>query len=110
MGILIQYILEYKSNRKNINLEKLFLPLAGIDLYSSTPEGQRFDSAVGMIRFLQNELYNITSTRIPRTLEDVKIPREKFQEIAEKVADDEYDVEKCLLLLEHAYEGKPVTP
>ncbi len=110
MGIMIQYILEFKSNRKSINLEKLFLPLAGIDLYSSTPEGQRFDSAVGMIRFLQNELYNITSTKIPRTLEDAKIPREKFQEIAENVADDEYDKEKCLLLLEHAYEGKPVTP
>lgn len=110
MGIMLPYVLEYNAYRKGHDSEKLMLPVAGLDVYCRTPVGQRFDSAIGKIRHLQNELYSISSAAIPRTLEDTSLSKSELVKIAEKMADDDYDKDACLMILEHAYEGKPVTP
>ncbi len=110
MGVMLPYVLEYNAYRKGHNAEKLMLPVAGLDVYCSTPAGQRFDSAIGKIRHLQNELYSISSAVLPRTLEDVNLPKDILSKIAETVAGDDYDKDACLMILEHAYAGKPVTP
>lgn len=110
MGIMLPYVLEYNVYRQGQNSEKLMLPVAGLDVYARTPVGQRFDSAIGKIRHLQNELYAISSAVIPRTLGDVNLPKDNLVKIAEKMAGDDYDKDSCLMILEHAYEGKPVTP
>ncbi len=108
-GILLTYVLEHMAHREGRPLEKILLPLAGVDGYCGTPEGQRFESAIGKIRQLQNDLYMIASPPVPRTLEDAKTPRDKLEEIAKAVSEDEsigYDKKECLLILEHAFEGK----
>lgn len=110
MGIMLPYVLEYNVYRKGQNSEKFMLPVAGLDIYTRTPIGQRFDSAIGKIRHLQNELYAISSALIPRTLEDINLSKDILKAIAEKTAGDDYDKDACMMILEHAYEGKPVTP
>lgn len=110
MGIILPYALEFNSYRKGHESEKFMLPVAGLDVYCSTPVGQRFDSAIGKIRHLQNEIYIISSAQIPRTLGDAGLPKEMLSNIAEKIAGEDYDKDACLFILEHAYEGKPVTP
>ena len=113
MGILLPYVLEYHAHRKGHDLSKIMRPMAGLDLYCSTPEGQRFDSAMGKIRHLQNELYVLSSASIPRTLEDARLPKDSFAGIADKVAmqsPDKDETQACLMILEHAFYGKPVTP
>ena len=113
LGILLPYVLEYHAHKKGRNLSKIFLPMAGIDLYCSTPLQQRFDSAMGKIRHLQNEVFTLTSSQIPRTLEDTKLSKSRLSDIAAKVVietNDGYDTAACLMILEHAFDGKPVTP
>ncbi len=110
MGIMLPYVLEFNAHRKGHNSEKVMLPVAGLDIYCSTPEGQRFDSAVGKIRHLQNELYSVSSAAIPRTLQDTGLTKDMLGQIAEKMAGDDYDKDACLMILEHAYHGKPVIP
>jgi alcohol dehydrogenase len=113
MGILLPYVLEYHVFRKGADLSGLLLPMAGLDLFCSTPKMQRFNTAVGMIRRLQNDIYTVTSSLIPRTLEDTKLSRSRLSEIAHSVANDgsgDVDSSDCLMILEHAFDGKPVTP
>lgn len=110
MGIILPYSLEYKVYRKGFELENYMLPVAGLDIYCNTPPGQRFDSAIGKVRYLTNELYSITSTEVPRTLEDAGLSESDLSEIAKEVSCDEYHEATCFFILEHAFEGKPVTP
>ena len=112
MGIMLPYVLEYNAHRKGCNSEKVMLPVAGLDIYCSTPQGQRFDSAVGKIRHLQNELYSISSATVPRTLQDTGLTKDMLGQIADKMAGDasDYDKDACMMILEHAYDGKPVIP
>jgi alcohol dehydrogenase len=110
MGIILPYSLEYKVYRKDHELENYMLPVAGLDIYCNTPPGQRFDSAIGKIRYLTNELYSITATEIPRTLEDAGLSESDLSEIAKEVSCEEFHEATCFFILEHAFEGKPVTP
>lgn len=112
MGILLPYVLEYHAVKKGTRLSKLLRPMSGLDLFCITPEQQRFTMAIGKIRHLQNELYSMTSAQIPRTLEDTKLSKDKLSEIAAKVmegSNGDCDVNDCLMILEHAYSGKPIT-
>jgi alcohol dehydrogenase class IV len=110
MGILLPYAMEATVKVKGLDLSSVMRPMAGIESFCCTPEGQRFDYAVGQIRLLQNELFSLTAGRIPRTLEDVKISKKTMEEIAAKVGGrtDGFDKDLCLMILEHAYDGKPV--
>lgn len=112
MGILLPYVLEYQAHREGRELSKIMRPMAGLDLYCSTPQGQRFDSAMGKIRHLVNELFILTSTSTPRTLEDLRLSFDTLESIAGKVADRRKEEKAgfaCMAILEHAFYGKPVT-
>ncbi|GAB6095569.1 iron-containing alcohol dehydrogenase [Desulfatiferula olefinivorans] len=112
MGIMLPYVLEYHAHREGRDLSKIMRPMAGLDLYCSTPQGQRFDSAMGKIRHIQNEMFVLTDAEIPRTLEDAGLSRDAFGAVADQVAAQipEQDVRNaCLTILEHAFDGKPVT-
>lgn len=112
MGILLPYVLEYHVYREGRDLSKIMRPMAGLDLFCSTPQGQRFDSAMGKIRHIQNEMFVMTDTEIPRTLEDAGLTKDAFGTVADQVAaqNPDQDVRKaCLTILEHAFDGKPVT-
>jgi alcohol dehydrogenase len=110
-GLLLPYVME-SAVCSGADLSAVMRPMAGIETFCATPEGQRFDYAVNRIRHLQNELFNLTEGRIPRTLDDLKISRKTLADIAEKVgaATGEFDKDLCLMILEHAFDGKPVKP
>jgi hypothetical protein len=43
----------------------------------------------------------------------VEISEDKLEDIAQAVpvgSPEEFDVDDCLMILEHAWEGKPITP
>lgn len=112
MALILPCLLEYRAHVKGEDLEKVLVPVAGIERYCATPPGQRFESAMGRIRDLVNELYILTSARVPRTLEDAGVSRERLDEVAALVAAEEvfgYGQKELRLILEHAFEGKPVT-
>lgn len=110
MGIMLPYVLEYNSRRRDDDSEKIMLPIAGLDIYCSTPKGQRIDSAIGKIRHLQNELFSVTSGNIPRTLQDAGLSEDDLESVADSIAGEDYDKEVCLMILRHAWEGRPVMP
>jgi alcohol dehydrogenase len=109
MGILLPVAMEMAAASGGADLSKIMRPMAGIEIYCCTPEGQRASYAVSMIRVLQNELFSLTGGRIPRTLEDVKISAKTMDAIADKAAGTGLDKDQCRKILEHAYGGKPVT-
>ncbi len=111
MGIILPYVLEFLSIKKEINLSRLLLPLSGIDIFCRTPEYQRFDMAVAKIRDLQNEIFMISGAKVPRTLKEADMPQNSIDEIVKAVCSDHYNnynEDECLFILKHAFEGKPL--
>jgi len=112
MGMLLPYGLEYSSNRNGYHTSDLLLPLAGFDEYAKTSENLRARLAINMITEMQHDLYDITKGEIPRTLEEAEVPRYMLQDIAEKAVSHgspKFDFDGYLTVLEHAWEGKPIT-
>ncbi len=109
MGLLLPFAMEVATKHEGRNLGQIMLPMAGIEVFCCTPEGQRADYVVNRIRCAQNELFSLTSGRVPRTLEDVRMSGKTMEDIAEKTSARGFDKTLCLKVLEHAFEGKPVT-
>ncbi len=111
-GLLLPYVMEASVCMKGADLSAVMRPMAGIEAFCATPEGQRFDYAVNRIRLLQNGLFNLTEGRIPRTLDDLRISKKTLADIADKVGAGTggFDKDLCLMILEHAFDGKPVKP
>jgi len=112
MGILLPYGLEYSSNKNGYHTADLLLPLAGFDEYAKTSENLRARVAINMITEMQHDLYDATRGEIPRTLEEAEVPRYMLQDIAEKAVSHgspKIDFDGYLTVLEHAWEGKPIT-
>ncbi len=109
MGLLLPFAMEVAVKIDGMDLGQIMRPMAGIEVFCCTPEGQRFDYVVNRIRSTLNELFNLTSGRVPRTLDDVKISGKTMEDIAEKACALGFDKTLCLKVLEHAFDGKPVT-
>lgn len=106
MGILLPTVLEslfLEEPEKEINetgsMERLLLPLAGIDLYCATPEDQRFDQALALLRQLTNSLFMRSRGTIPNTLEDAGLSFEQLDGLGCDIPE---------FILEHAHSGKPI--
>lgn len=112
MGILLPYTLEYHARRQGLDLSRILRPMVGLEVFCSTPAGQRFDSAMGRIRQMCNELFVLTETAVPRTLEDAGLTRDALAAVAEAAAGPGPDPDlrqDCLMILEHAFDGRPVS-
>ena len=111
MAILLPSVLEYRSGKGMEPMERLMLPLAGVDSYCATPEAQRFDQAMAMVRNLINGLFQRSCAAIPRTLEDAGIQLKELTQLAADwpvkdgcgLSKDEIGI-----ILAHAHSGKPM--
>jgi alcohol dehydrogenase len=123
MAILLPYGLEYNMHKSRKFIAELLLPLAGPDIYSKTPGDKRAEKVVELIRKMNDELYLATDKRHSRCLKEVMdrdgkqmIPKEKIIEIAKVALSDpasiynpeEADYDDNLMVLEAAWEGKPL--
>lgn len=86
MNIFLPHGLHYNMGKVGDLIAELLLPLAGPDLYAATPQAERAEKTVSLIRDQQEELYRIT--QLPRTLKEAGIPEEKLEEIAYKSLGD----------------------
>jgi len=111
MGVLLPYGLEYAMQKNGYHTNDLLFPLLDFDEYAGTAENLKAGKAVNIIYQLQQDLYNLTGGKIPRTLEEANIPKYMLDDIAEKVVRDgtkEFDIDDYRMVLEHAWEGKPM--
>lgn len=123
MSIFLPYGLEYNLKKVEPLIAELLFPLAGANVYAATPKKLRAPRAIKYIRDLNQKLYNATNGRHSRYLSEIKdregnllVPREKLPEIAYTALGDgaqfynpeDLDFNDFLMVLEHAWEGKPL--
>lgn len=123
MAVLLPYGLEYNMHKRRDTIAELLLPMAGEDVYLKTPRAERADKVVSLIRQMNQDLNVITGGRHARYFSEVKdrdgkqmVPREVLPEIAKAALFDgatiynpeDSDYEDNLLVLEAAWEGKPL--
>jgi len=86
MSIFLPHGLEYNMGKARALLAELLLPLAGPEVYAATPAAERAERAVAEIRGLREALHE--RTRLPRSLKEAGVPRDKLELIAEKALGD----------------------
>jgi alcohol dehydrogenase len=110
MSIFLPFGLEYNLPKAGSQIGELLLPLAGSEVYSSTPAAERPAKVISAVRQMKDTLYDLC--RLPRTLSEAGVSREKLPEIAHTAMNDgastynviEVDYDDALKLLESAYE------
>jgi len=123
MAVLLPYGLEYNMHKRKDIIAELLLPMAGEDVYLKTPKAERADKVVSLIRQMNQDLNVITGGRHARYFSEVKdrdgkqmVPRDVLPEIAKAALFDgatiynpeDSDYEDNLLVLEAAWEGRPL--
>jgi alcohol dehydrogenase len=123
MSIFLPYGLEYNLNKTSHLTAELLYPLAGENVYSSTPAGDRAKKTIEHIRDLNQKLHDATKGRHARFLKEIKdragnlmVPHDKLSEIARTAMGDasqfynpeELDYNDFMMVLELAWEGKPL--
>ena len=123
MTILLPYGLEYNYHKSAHLTADLLFPLAGEEVFNSTPLKKRPEKAVEYIRRLNQDLYDATKGRHARYLCEVldrdgnqMIKKSDFDSIIQKAKGDpaqfynpeETDYDDYMQVLECAYEGVPL--
>ena len=109
MNIFLPHGLKYNMEKRGEYIAEMLLPLAGAEVYSKTPPEKRSEETIARIQAIQNELYDLT--KLPRTLKEANVPKEKLGEIAQKAINDgssalnpaEMDYDEALQVLNEAY-------
>lgn len=109
MAILMPYCMEYNLDKMGDLYAELLLPLAGEEIYTSTPKEERAKKTIETIRNMQQELNKLTG--LPLTLSEKQVKKEDFKKIAETAINDgalivnpkNADVEDIIEILNKAY-------
>lgn len=110
MSIFLPFGLQYNLKKVSAEIGELLLPLAGEEVFSKTPQEARAEKVIEAIHDLKDELFELC--RLPRTLKEANVVREKLPEIANAALNDgastynveEVDYNDALAVLERAYE------
>ncbi|MES2917380.1 MAG: iron-containing alcohol dehydrogenase [Pseudomonadota bacterium] len=110
MNLFLPYVLEYNMDVNGDRIGELLLPLAGADVYATTPRDQRALAAIAHIRTMRDELH--ARCKLPRTLQETgKVQESQLAQIAELTVNDgsiifnpkEADREEALAILKRAW-------
>ena len=110
MGVLLPHALDYVSATEGSFVSELLFPLAGQDLFAITAKELQASKVVSMLRDFYIDVYLAANRKIPGTLEDTGLPREKLKDIAQSVhknSDGRFSYDGCLMVLEHTWNGSP---
>jgi len=125
MAIFLPYGLEYNLHKNAELTAALLLPLAGAEVFVRTPRHQRAARVVQFIRGLNDALYRATGGRHARCLRELAGPdgtalvtADLLPVVAAAAVNDgsifynpeDLDEDDCLMVLEAAWEGKPLDP
>lgn len=123
MSIFLPYGLEYNLKKTAHLTAELLYPLAGDEVYASTAAEKRAQRTIEFIRDLNQKLHDATGGRHARFLSEVMdregkmmVPKEALPDIARTAMGDasqfynpeELDYNDFLMVLEKAWEGKPL--
>lgn len=86
MAILMPYCMEYNLDKMGELYAELLLPLAGEEVYTSTPKAERAKKTIETIRNMQQELNKLTG--LPLTLSEKQVKKEDFEKIAKTATND----------------------
>lgn len=110
MSLFLPYVLEYNMDVNGDRIGELLLPLAGADVYATTPRAERARKAIAHIRGMRDELH--ARCKLPRTLQETgKVQESQLAQIAELTINDgsiifnpkEADREEALAILKRAW-------
>lgn len=111
MGILLPYVLEYNIDREGYHMSDMLLPIAGLEIYAGTAENLKARKAINFIYDMQHDIHDITKGDIPLTLKDAGVSKEALDGVARAAVGEGrlgFNLDDCMVILEHAWEGKPV--
>ena len=123
MAILLPYGLEYNMHKNGHLTAELLFPLAGPEVYAGTPNEERAEKVIALIRRMNQDLYEATGGRHARFFKEVldregkeMVAKEKLLDIAKTALSDgsifynpeDLDYNDFLMVLEVAWEGKPL--
>jgi len=86
MNIFLPFGLEFNLPRRGEMIAELLLPLAGPEVYASTPSNQRAQRTIAEVRRLKEDMYTIAA--LPRTLQEANVKQEQLEEIAKLAIND----------------------
>jgi alcohol dehydrogenase len=86
MNIFLPFGLEFNLPRRAEMIAELLLPLAGPEVYASTPAEQRAARTIAEVRSLKEDLY--ASTALPRNLQEAGVTRAQLDDIARLAIND----------------------
>jgi alcohol dehydrogenase len=109
MTILLPFCMEYNMDKIEEYYEEVLLPLAGPEIYASTPKKDRGRKAVEAVRELQRELKKISG--LPIALSETGVKEEDLPKIARTALNDgaiivnpkEADFDDIMLILKKAF-------
>lgn len=110
MNIYLPYGLEFNLPRRREMIGEMLLPLAGAEVYASTPPAGRAERTIDEVRRLKQDLYDICG--LPRTLKEAGVTRDQIEAIAQLAINDgsammnplELGVEEARKIAEAAFE------
>lgn len=87
MNLFLPYVLEFNLSERRDAIGELLLPLAGEDVFVTTPKERRPEATIARIRGIRDQLH--AKAGLPRTLvETGKVTRTQIPEIAKIAIDD----------------------
>lgn len=87
MNLFLPYVLEYNLPVASDRIGELLLPLAGPEIYASTPKARRGAETIVQLRRLRDTLH--ARCKLPRTLAETgKLERTALRTLAERALDD----------------------
>ncbi|MEA1969216.1 MAG: iron-containing alcohol dehydrogenase [Thermodesulfobacteriota bacterium] len=110
MNIFLPFGLEYNFSKRENEIARLLLPIAGAEEYARTPESRRAKKTIEHIRGLQRALNDLCD--LPMTLKQANVPIEKLPLIADTAINDpslamnprDMDRDDALKILNQAFE------
>ncbi len=123
MAIFLPYGLEYNFHKIEDKIAELLLPLAGEEIYVSTPQKDRARKAIACIRTLNQRLNQATNGAHAICFKEIKdregnplVPKTMLDKIAKTALGDgtifynpeEMDYQDCLMTIQAAWEGIPL--
>ena len=86
MSILLPHVMEYNLSKVENLYAELLLPLAGEDVFSTTPKNKRAQESINFIQNINNELNTICD--MPITLKQAGVKENQLNEIAKNSLND----------------------
>jgi len=86
MNIFLPFGLEFNLPRRAEMIAELLLPLAGPEVYASTPADQRAKQTIAEVRRLKQDLHEITG--LARSLQEAGVRRDQLEDIAKLAIND----------------------